>query len=46
MWVNTGNIKIPYYSADGGSLIKVGHVPGAAIGLNPGTDKKWYDFAH
>ena len=46
MWQSTNNIKIPYYTADGGILIKVGHVPGAAIGLNPGTNKYLYDAAH
>lgn len=38
MWIETGKIEVPYYTADGPSNVKIGHVPGAAIGLNPGIN--------
>lgn len=46
IWDSTKRITVPYYTADGGSLIKAGYVPHAAIGLNPGTNESDYTFAH
>ncbi|EAR92719.1 glycosyl hydrolase family 35 protein (macronuclear) [Tetrahymena thermophila SB210] len=46
IWDDTKMIQVPYYTADGGSQINTGHVPGAAFGLNPGTHENDYQYAH
>ncbi len=44
MWADAG-IEVPFYTADGAgpAMLEAGTVPGAAIGLDPGTSDK--DFA-
>ncbi len=44
LWERTG-LEVPLYTADGAtpSMLEAGSVPGAAIGLDPGTSEK--DFA-
>lgn len=46
LWLELG-ITVPFYSADGGSydMLSHGHVPGAALGLDPGNSQSAYDAA-
>ncbi|KAL4497831.1 hypothetical protein ABPG72_000586 [Tetrahymena utriculariae] len=46
MWESTGKIKVPYYTVDKWIFSKIGHVKGAAFGLNPGTLDIGYWYTH
>lgn len=43
IWVKAG-LEIPFYTADGATpyMLEAGSVPGAAIGLDPGTEEKHF----
>ena len=46
VWLAAG-ITVPFYSADGPTpyMLEAGHVDGAAIGLDSGSDEKHWDLA-
>jgi beta-galactosidase len=46
MWQKSG-IEVPFYTADGATpyMLEAGSVPGAAIGLDPGTSEKDFEQA-
>ena len=46
VWVKAG-IEVPFYTADGATpyMLEAGSLPGAAIGLDPGTNEKNFEQA-
>jgi beta-galactosidase len=46
VWVNAG-IDVPFYTADGATPpdLEAGHVEGAAVGLNPGSEERHWQIA-
>lgn len=44
-WIQTGKIVVPYYTADPASGVKIGGIPGLAVGLNPGVSESAWNTA-
>ncbi|HYW36126.1 MAG TPA: beta-galactosidase [Balneolaceae bacterium] len=46
-WWRKDGIHVPFYTADGAakSNLEAGGIPGAAVGLDPGTSQKQFDLA-
>ncbi len=42
LWQQTGQIEVPYYHADPAYGIEQVHLPGLAIGINPGIQESFF----